>query len=565
MNAIAFLLVYIGISYVIGNDRYDSLATQYSYVNDKVLLSFEHLYDEVDQLTSNIIFNEYVQKALRAEGIDQREASILKTILSYQMPEYLDAYFIFDNKGNLYSSQAVELEAKQLKKSMIYQSLKKNDRGTKLVWARDIFTGSYDMSLFAVKRMKAFDPKIESGVLILKFNQEIFRGMDAVINDPELGCLIINEEGGVCFERTPAKVLVDTKRKKEIIQFSQDAKGEAEFKSYKNGIVIGASHQETGFKVILYAPYEVTEKTIRSVMNIMLVLFFIVYLISCFSLIWYTKRLTTPIALLSDTMTKFDDTRLERTVEFHTNTEIDTIGESYNEMLTKVKSLMEDIKDKEAQLRESELNILLYQIRPHFLYNTLDNIYMLARLHKDETIMKMIQALSKLLRINLSNGNAEIGVKEELECVCAYLEIQKIRNVDLFCYQVHCSEEASQYQVVKMLLQPIVENCIKYGFSEIYEGGKIELYVEVVNHELVFRIENNGSLIEDKKLLELNRLETMPIKQMDEMIRHREGGFGTINVVKRLRLRYGNRVGFHYVSNEATTVCTIKIDTAMLN
>ena len=103
-------------------------------------------------------------------------------------------------------------------------------------------------------------------------------------------------------------------------------------------------------------------------------------------------------------------------------TELDSIGSSYNAMIDKVGMLMNKVREDEKVLREQEIHSLVNQLHPHFLYNTLDTIYMLARISHEETIMKMIYALSKYLRINLSKGADEIPLSKEFEHVCAYMD-----------------------------------------------------------------------------------------------------------------------------------------------
>ena len=92
-------------------------------------------------------------------------------------------------------------------------------------------------------------------------------------------------------------------------------------------------------------------------------------------------------------------------------------------------------------------------------------------MNKEETTMRMIQALSKYLRLCLSKGSDIVSVEDELENVKSYMEIQQIRNVDLFEYEIDCQVNAKENKILKLILQPLVENAVKYGFSEIYEGG----------------------------------------------------------------------------------------------
>ena len=114
--------------------------------------------------------------------------------------------------------------------------------------------------------------------------------------------------------------------------------------------------------------------------------------------------------------------------------------------------------------------MLISQINPHFLYNTLDTIYMLARINKEETTMRMIQALSKYLRLSLSKGSEIVTVEDELENVRSYIEIQQIRNQDLFTCEIDCRVDAAGTYVLKLILQPLVENAVKYGIPGYIRG-----------------------------------------------------------------------------------------------
>ena len=142
-------------------------------------------------------------------------------------------------------------------------------------------------------------------------------------------------------------------------------------------------------------------------------------------------------------------------------------------MLKNIEEFQNEVKNQQKELRISEMNTLISQINPHFLYNTLDTIYMLARINGEEKTMKMIQALSKYLRLSLSKGREIVTVEDELENVKSYMEIQQIRNENLFRYEIECAEELKTRWILKLILQPIVENAVKYGFCDIFEGGLI--------------------------------------------------------------------------------------------
>lgn len=562
--SIIFVLTYIEISIVMSKRTYISLSTQYTYMNEKILLSFRNMYEEIDQLTGNFITNEYVQKTLGNRPLSLKERELMQKTLSYQNKSYLDYYLIIDNKNNLYSSKQVSLNMEKFKRSEIYKSLGDDYSRTKILWARDTVFGSNKMKFFAVRYIHEMNSNHEPGVIILELNDGIMKEVKRNIQLKELVYMIVDLNYQLCYQQKPEELQLDQKNIHLIISKALESPEKSKsWRNLKHGIIASNYDKTTGFTVITYAPAEVSNREVRKIQLLFAFIFGIAYAALFLFIVVFTKKITDPIKLLSNTMKEFDDTKFKEVLELNTNTELDCIGDAYNSMVQRVKQLMEDIQKKESELRKSERNILLYQIRPHFLYNTLDTIYMLARIQKEETIMKMIQALSKYLRIQLSNGREEYEIEQELEHVSSYLDIQKIRNAQLFEYEIQCEKGLEKYRIIKMILQPIVENCVKYGFKDIYEGGKIWIRVFSETDYVVIQIMNNGSPIEESELLKLNQLEKASMEEIDQSIEGRQGGFGICNVVKRLRLRYNDHIRFFYKLKENGTECVLKIESRL--
>ena len=205
------------------------------------------------------------------------------------------------------------------------------------------------------------------------------------------------------------------------------------------------------------------------------------------------RNITLPIQKLRDSMKSVQKGNFDiEDIEVISDNEIGSLTRSFNVMTHRIRELMEQNVKEQEQKRKIELKALQSQINPHFLYNTLDTIYMLARMNKEETTMRMIQALSKYLRLCLSKGSEIVSVEDELENVKSYMEIQQIRNADLFEYEIDCQVNAKGNKILKLILQPLVENAVKYGFSEIYEGGYIRIRITEENDVLVLSVYNTG-------------------------------------------------------------------------
>ena len=170
----------------------------------------------------------------------------------------------------------------------------------------------------------------------------------------------------------------------------------------QGGILQAYRQKESGMLIFTMVPNSVLYNRLNQILLVLAGIYLLVILIAVGVSLYISRIFTKPIQKISLAMESFDGKDFSHKIELRTNTELDKIGHSYNEMLGNIEQLLIEIKNQEKELRTSELNMLISQINPHFLYNTLDTIYMLARISGEETTMRMIQALSRYLRLSLS-------------------------------------------------------------------------------------------------------------------------------------------------------------------
>ncbi|MCA0972104.1 sensor histidine kinase [Halobacillus litoralis] len=216
--------------------------------------------------------------------------------------------------------------------------------------------------------------------------------------------------------------------------------------------------------------------------------------------------------------------------------ELRNISKGFNKMIGRIRHLIEDVRREQEDKREAQFQVLQEQINPHFLYNTLESINAMAAMNGQKDISRMTINLGKLLRISI-NGDFEVTVKEELRHVTSYLEIQKIRFDHRFDFQVDIDGSLKQEWILKLVLQPLVENSIKYAFTEEMSG---EIKIRGHAHEgrgFIF-VEDNGCGVSREVLESLNRKGSEPL------------GHGLLNVHKRLQLYYGYTFGLMVCAEE---------------
>lgn len=552
-------LVAIGVSSIAGRSTKENLIRQNTYVNDKLYQVFQGLYSDLETVSENCISNEYVQKSLKNKELSVYEREIISRTLGFLGGSLIDYSIYIDNKENIYSNNKIELDFATFYNSRIYQGLGEEYSKLKLFWERDFLSGRRDMALFAGRYVRQFDRNHAPGALYIKVDDAVLDDLFFEVNDLAPAFYLLDGGGQICYRSYD-----------EDFGFRKDQKLSAEQEMAEqtlrdgliygsNGIFFGKEHKETGFWIVTFVPNQMVHQVVFDIIKAILIIFAVTIAAALLLSHYFSKRFTKPIRYISSLMETFDDSHLNQTASLSTNTELDDIGRAYNRMLKSIQQLLNQVRSKEKELWKAELDTLLYQIQPHFLYNTLDTIYMLARISKEQTIMKMIQSLSKYLRINLSNGAKEIPIHSELENIKAYMEIQKIRKDGLFDYTMEWDASVSELLILKMILQPVVENAIKHGFCDMEEKGEIAVMVKEIGGEVVFSVENNGAVMEEKDMERLNRLQDAKLTQMDQLITSQEGGYGIRNVVKRLRLRYGDGVRFYYVRSANKTTCILKI------
>ena len=199
----------------------------------------------------------------------------------------------------------------------------------------------------------------------------------------------------------------------------------------------------------------------------------------------------------------------------------------------------------------AELRLLQEQINPHFLYNTLDSIVWLAEGGNKQQVVEMTADLSVFFRTVLSGGNDYITVKEEESHIRSYLKIQKIRYENILDYVIRIDPEIEEQVILKMTLQPIVENALYHGIKNKRGGGRITIRGYGEGERIVFEVEDNGIGMDAEDLEELKK----KLRGEESRLDSRNGGFGLNNVAQRIRMYYGEQSEITITSRKEEGTC----------
>jgi two-component system sensor histidine kinase YesM len=234
--------------------------------------------------------------------------------------------------------------------------------------------------------------------------------------------------------------------------------------------------------------------------------------------------------------------------------ELKSLTASLNIMAGKLSDLIEENKREQENLKKSELRTLQAQIAPHFLYNTLDAIVWLAEARRTAEVIQITQALSDFFRISLSQGRDWIPLSQEVRHLQGYLTIQKIRYRDILDYTIDIPEELHDLQILKLVIQPLVENAIYHGIKHRRGRGRVEITGRREDELLHFEVRDDGAGMPAERLAEIRECLSRGITTEKENL-----GYGLYNVNKRLQLYYSPPRGLSIESGPRGTAVSFSV------
>ncbi len=264
-----------------------------------------------------------------------------------------------------------------------------------------------------------------------------------------------------------------------------------------------------------------------------------------------SKSIYTPIKKLHDVTTTITKNDLQALMTSDNVDEITELGMSFNIMIGKIKELLDSKIKEQENLKKAELRALQAQINPHFLYNTLDTIIWMAESKKTDQVVQIVTALSSFFRISLSKGRDWITIGEEVERIRSYLTIQKMRYHDILDFKIEVDQDVTENTILKLILQPLVENALYHGIKNKRQGGTISVRARRKNaDEILLEVEDDGIGFTPQKLAQL-RAELADDSGEIKL----ESGYGIGNVNNRIRLYYGRQFGLSVESEYSTGTC----------
>ena len=532
--------------------------------NDRIQYRLNEIVKIANDVSDRVYFDEKLRNI-----VVQRYTSAADVVKVYNQNRIFDEYlryykeiasirFYVENQTMLDNSQFTKVN-QVTRESAWYNEAIKNDGRITWIYKRDEIVGNDYLSLI---RLIKDDKRNKIGVLVININEDNLRAL--IKDEPFESIIAINEGKVVMSQNTNLNgTLINVLSKDELTSRKEHYIVEKDYNGERSNIIMNSFSPEKAstnhFQIMMIMPIEsVTNKanqiSMRGISIMLANLVLSIVLITIFSK-WFSER----VIVLRKEMHKVvsGDFDIKESVEGK-----DEIGELYEDlkkMIQSIKQLIHEVyveKIQKEQLRnrqkEAQFKMLASQINPHFLYNTLETIRMKALIKGDQEIAKVVKMLAKIMRRNLEAGDKPMALESEVELVKSYLEIQKMRFGEKINYTIEVLSDISNYHILPLILQPIVENAFVHGLENKQGSGNIDITVKAEDNLLIILVKDDGLGIPKDKLEYLN-------KCLDDFSGNGKKSIGISNVNQRIKLYYGEDYGIKVLSklDEGTEVSVI--------
>ena len=291
----------------------------------------------------------------------------------------------------------------------------------------------------------------------------------------------------------------------------------------------------TGWKLISVVPMKSFSMGMTGMRNLVVLLVALTVLAVVILNQMVSARISKPLRRLNDSVKEWEAGNMNPDIYIGGSMEVEHLGKTLRSTVAQIRQLMDDIVVEQEEKRKSELDALQSQINPHFLYNTLDSIVWMITGERYDDAVFMITQLASLFRISLSKGKTVIKIEDEVKHARNYMNIQKIRYKNSFEVDFQIEEDILDGCIVKLVLQPLLENAIDYGMEFMDGEGEIHVRGYRKDKDVYLEVEDNGLGMPEEEAAELLNGKERP---------HKHGsGVGLVNVHSRLKLRFGEAYG----------------------
>ncbi|MCM3123878.1 MULTISPECIES: histidine kinase [unclassified Mesobacillus] len=305
----------------------------------------------------------------------------------------------------------------------------------------------------------------------------------------------------------------------------------------EDAFVLTSASDLSEWRAVTVIPKSELFQLLNTILKLMFIIIAVGLLLSIMASVYIATGITRPLSILEKKMQQVSEGDLDVRVGL-TGGDIGRISTTIDSMLEQIRNLISRIYLEESEKRKHEMLAMQSQIRPHFMYNTINVIKWMAKMQGSSGIEDALSSFSSVIKFTAKTEGDLVTVKEETDFIKDYIQILDLRYFNKFDVKYEIEEDVLEYKTLKFLLQPLVENAIFHGFDEIEEKGVLEIKVYEENDKLIFIVEDNGSGIPD---------EMMDDSQSSSQ---KLNSIGIGNIKKRIELNFGKEYGLYLISQK---------------
>lgn len=530
--------------------------------NRQIGENFDRFTDQMENNMRAMIVNADVQMSLMLPDLSFSTLNSINAYLKFYNYGPVSAIVYLDNRGNIVKTKEyASVTPKRISESHVQAGL----RGTygQQVWTfyQDDIFGDSGRFLFITRYVRHLDLNVHPGILVFKIDPSILNTIfDSRVMVDGADYLLADQDGQIVFHSGNSEpVGSQAAQLLDYNKYLETPFGDRTRPPSRNSAIFSYHlNDRTGWRILGIIPYRTAMRQLRRMQFTIYVVMLLAAIGTVAVVYAATLRFTNPIRELERAMHDFRDGKFETRIQLRRDDEIGEMGKSFNLMADEISTLLKTIQKDQEDLTAAELESLAYQINPHFIYNTLENVHMLARTSGDDRISRLIVSLTKFLRISLSKGHNIISLADEFSHVEHYLNIQKIRFGNTFDSKVSYDPAVGNLNIVKFILQPLAENSISHGFENTESRGFVKIMGEKTDDGIIITVEDNGVGIAPEICERLNALPGLPTEKILGAFPMEKGGYGIGNVVARLSIYHGENYYLNF-SNSKTGggLCTL--------
>ncbi|WP_282936531.1 sensor histidine kinase [Paenibacillus sp. RC67] len=564
---ILFVLVTGTVSFILASQQLEENA--YTNLNDTIAQTKSLLNDKLTAFIVELIGlenkSEWITIMNKTDAPDVSLDPEDYIFMNKALDSYFERYSMLDSVLFYYNEGRVSLFKQNSLGSTVHISLEdysnklESDRLSVMKWLNIHDEDKLATpQVISVYRMFGKDTSHTKGIFMMNLKSRYFSDLlnNAKISTNGYLCIVSND-GVMSFKNVEQHYDMDDTVLQKQLMTADEPSGQINItnKYGEKMLIVYDTLSINKWKIAAIVP---ESELFNKVNSIGLVIITVMLLVIVFAAILsniIVHIITKPLIKLTHKVNRIDDGNLEIRYKTFPSNEIGILSRGIQEMTLRIKNLLKEVKEEQEKKRSAELAVLQSQIKPHFLYNTLFSIKQLCDMEENKDAAKMVTALSNFYRISINKGNENIPISQEIEHIRNYLYIQQMRYGEDFSYEIDIEPEIMNCHIVKLTLQPLIENAIYHGMKQKRGQGLIRIWGQLHNNqEVQLYVEDNGKGMPEEDVKAINQ--SLMVEEASESVL----GFGILNVNKRLQLNYGTSYGLIYENKlHGGIIVTIRI------